>query len=193
MYRLMRDTHLVLGVVFTLFLLMYGLSAVQMAHPDAFPMEPTTTERRIELGTAPAPAGPEALAHRLGREHGLRGDLDATTATDEGYDLRIVRPGTVYEVRYARATGTALVRTHTATFLGMLNRLHHVGGLWHDYVLIDVWGVLVGVVSVGLILLGLSGLYLWFRTYRERAIGGVLLAFSIVVSLTLILLIRTAR
>ena len=35
--------------------------------------------------------------------------------------------------------------------MGMLDRLHHVNGLWHDYWLVDVWGALVAIVSVGLI------------------------------------------
>ena len=35
-------------------------------------------------------------------------------------------------------------------------------------------GVLMGLASVGLILLGATGIYLWFRTYGERVIGEAL-------------------
>ena len=40
MYGWFRSTHLFLGVFSFLLLLVYGLSAVQMAHNGVFPMKP---------------------------------------------------------------------------------------------------------------------------------------------------------
>lgn len=191
MYRLMRSLHLGLGQFFLFFLLMYGASAVQMAHPAWFPMEPAVTEERLAVDPALAGSAP-ALAHLLREEHGLRGDLQRVDETPGGLSLRIVRPGTVHDVEYDRAAGAAQVRTSVATFMGMLNRIHHVGGLWHEYALINVWGLLVGLVSVGLVLLALSGIYLWFRIHRERRAGALVLGASLAVSLTLMVLIRLA-
>jgi hypothetical protein len=42
------------------------------------------------------------------------------------------------------------------------------------------------------ILLGATGIYLWFETYGERAIGVVLLAINLGVCVTLLVLIRTS-
>lgn len=191
MYRWTRNLHLWLGLFFLLFLLVYGLSSVQMAHPEWFPMEPTVTEERVPVAAARA-RDARALAQELRERHGLRGDLRQAEETAAGLRLRIVRPGTVHEVSYRRAAGEASVRTSVATFMGMLNRIHHVGGLWHGYALINVWGVLVALVSVGLVLLGASGIYLWFRVHRERLAGAVLLTLSLAFSLTLVVLIRLA-
>jgi hypothetical protein len=76
--------------------------------------------------------------------------------------------------------------------IGMLNRLHHVGGLWHEYALINVWAVFVGLVSAILILLSITGIYLWFKIHSERVIGAILLTLSLGYSLTLTIMIRLA-
>jgi hypothetical protein len=185
----LRNTHLLVGLALFAFLLMYGVSSVQMAHNRWFTLKPATTESRVTL-----PAGlaenPRAVARRLMDEYGVRGELNQIRKTETGCNLRIVRPGTVYEIAYSAPTGEAQIRKHIAGFMGLLNRLHHVGGLWHEYALINVWGALVGVVSLGLFVMGLTGIYLWFKIHNERVIGTILLAISLGYSLTLMVLLR---
>jgi hypothetical protein len=55
-----------------------------------------------------------------------------------------------------------------------------------------VWAVFVALISVALIVLSLTGIYLWFKIHTERVIGIILLVLSLGYSLTLIVLIRTA-
>jgi len=76
--------------------------------------------------------------------------------------------------------------------MGMLNRIHHIGRLWHEFTLTNVWAVFVGLVSVALMVLSVTGIYLWFKIHTERVIGSILLALSLGYGLTLIVLIRTA-
>ena len=56
----------------------------------------------------------------------------------------------------------------------------------------NVWGVLSGAVSVVLILISLTGIYLWFKWKQERVIGAILMALCLVFSVTLMVLLRTA-
>jgi hypothetical protein len=121
---------------------------------------------------------------------GMRGELTAIAAKGQGANFRIVRPGTIYEIAWAN--GTAKVRTNKANFMGMLNRIHHVGGMWHDFTLTNVWGFFVGVVSVSLLILGITGIYMWFKIHQERATGTVLLVLGMGYGLSLLVLIRTA-
>jgi hypothetical protein len=51
---------------------------------------------------------------------------------------------------------------------------------------------MIGLVSGGLILLGATGIYLWFMNHSERAIGAVLVAINLGICVTLLVLIRTA-
>ena len=190
MYRFFRNTHLFLGIAAFLFLLMYGLSSVQMAHQSWFSMKPTVTETRVAIPSGVAD-DPRAIAQELARQ-GMRGELRDVKKTDGGYKLQMNRPGTTYEVDYWKASREARVRVSTAGFMGLLNRIHHVGGVRHGYWLINAWGVCVGLVSATLIVLGASGIYLWFKTHGERLVGAILLAINLGVCVTLLVLIRTA-
>ena len=51
---------------------------------------------------------------------------------------------------------------------------------------------MIGLVSGGLILLGVTGIWLWFMIHSERAIGAALLAINLGICVTLLVLIRTA-
>ena len=51
---------------------------------------------------------------------------------------------------------------------------------------------MIGRVSAGLILLGVTGIYLCFMIHCERTIGVALLAINLGVYVTLLVLIRTA-
>jgi hypothetical protein len=190
MYRLLRNTHLFLGLAAFLFVLMYGLSAVQMAHDTWFSMKPVVTEMRVSV--APDTSDdPRAVARQL-RDVGVRGELGDVSDTAAGYKFEVARPGTNYQVEYTRATREAKIKVSTAGFMGMLNRIHHLRGLGHDFGLINAWGVCVGLVSAVLILLGLTGIYLWFKIHSERVIGVALLAINLGICVTLLVLIRTA-
>jgi hypothetical protein len=189
MYRTIRNIHLLLGLSCCLFLLMYSVSAVQMSHNDWFDMKPSVKETRLPVDAAAA-ASPRALAQELMRAHGLRGSIERATAGEEGYDVRIARPGTAVEVRYKPGDAEADIRTSTATFIGMLNRMHHVNGLYHEDTLMRTWGALVGLVSLALLVLGGTGVYMWFKIYDERLIGGLILFLGLSAGLGLLVAMR---
>lgn len=191
MYRWFRTTHLVVGLLAFPFVLMYGISAVQMSHGDWFSMQPKVTETTVTVAPPDGNDG-RVLARALMDQYHLRGELQQVNATDTGYKLQVVRPGTVYQISYSSETHQARIRTSVAGFMGMMNRIHHLAGVHRSSMLVNIWGGWVIAVSLGLIILGLTGIYMWFTFYNERKIGFILLAISLGYSLTLILLIRTA-
>ncbi|HET7214566.1 MAG TPA: hypothetical protein VFL79_13320 [Terriglobia bacterium] len=191
MYRWFRNTHLVAGLLAVPFLLMYGLSAVQMSHAGWFSLEPAVTETTVNVTSAPINDG-RALARILMDQNHVRGEIRQVKATGSGIQLQLERTGTVYAVNYSIQTRQAVIRTSVAPFMGMLNRIHHLAGLHNAAMILDVWGGWVVAVSLCLFVLGLTGIYMWFRLYKERVIGAILLAVSLGYSLTLILLIRGA-
>ena len=189
MYRTIRNIHLMLGLACCLFLLTYAVSAVQMSHNDWFDMEPTVVETAVEVDPAEA-TSPRALARALMATYGLRGAIDRAADGEQGYDIRISRPGTLAEVRYTPGSTHATVKTSTANFMGMLNRIHHVNGLYHEDALLNLWGAFVGLVSLALLALGGTGVYMWFKLYNERLVGGVILLAGLGVGLGVLIAMR---
>jgi hypothetical protein len=191
MYRWFRNTHLVAGLLAVPFLMMYGLSAVQMSHGDWFSLKPMATETTVAVASSPINDG-RALARILMDQNQVRGEIRQVKATDSGFQLQIEHLGTDYRVEYSSQTHQAVIQTSVAPFMGMMNRIHHLAGLHNASLILDVWGGWVVAASFCLFLLGLTGIYMWFRLYKERVIGSILLAVSLGYSLALILLIRAA-
>lgn len=185
MHRLIRNTHLILGMGSVLFVLMYAVSAAQMAH--RIRLTPQIVEEEVAL--APG-LEPRPLADALMRERGYRGELGNAQPNAKGFRVAIGRPGTQYVVTYDRASGVAQVRKETRSVLGMLNRLHHQHGLRHTDGVLNAWGWALLVVSLALIFIGASGVYLWFKMHRERLIGAILLGANVVISLALLVALR---
>ena len=106
--------------------------------------------------------------------------------------FRMVRPGQMNEIDYDRATGTVKGKLNRWGFFGMMNRMHTVAGLWHEVWWTNLFGVVVGVVSAGLLVLGVTGLYLWFVRKKERKLGIALLVLGLAWGLGTIVAMRIA-
>jgi hypothetical protein len=188
MYRWLRGTHLSLGAFAFAFLMMYGVSALQMAH---FNVPSTVRESKAQVSAASS-GDARAVARELMERGAVRGILRDVTPTEDGFRFRVERLGTVHQVTYSRSSGEAAIRTQDGGVLGALNRIHHTAGLWHESRLLNAWGVFVAIVSAALLVLSATGIYLWFKLRSERKVGTILLAASLLYSLALIVLIRAA-
>ena len=190
MYRLMRNVHLAVGLVFALALGIYLLSSVRLAHRSWFSSSPTVTEAAYPVD--PAQAGtPRALGHYLITEQGLRGEIARIQPADDGsFKFVIRRLGTNYQVQYKPGDAEAQVRANRLAFIGMLMSMHFSHGFWHEDALINVWGSVLLLTSLALFAMGVTGIYLWFKTYEERLVGSVLLAAGLVFAITLMVIVR---
>ena len=189
LYPVLRDVHLTAGLFSMLFILMYGWSSVQFAHPAWTETKPVSVEWQTQL---PPGLAPRDVAQALRKDLKLEGDLAQIRQKDGLIQFRMVKPGVVQEVRYDSSTGAAKMKTNRWGFAGMMNRLHTAAGLWHEDGWVNVYGWLVGIVSFGLLLLGGTGLYLWFVRKKERKLGIVMLAISLVWGLGTIVAMRVA-
>jgi len=169
-YRKLLAVHLCTGMFCLAFLAMYGWSAVQMAHRRWFRAEDRVTERHYTL--LPGLSDVRSVARLLP----LSGELQGIRLGGGRLVFTIARPGFVYVVNYAAESGAVTVQTHDSGVGGTLNRIHQTQGVWHGYRLLNIWAAFLGLVSFGLLLLGATGIYLWFRNQRERTTGSILLA-----------------
>ena len=84
MHRWLRDTHLLLGLFSFLFVLMYGVSSVKIAHPNWFSRQPAVTETRLAIGSENGGSA-RAIARELMDQHVVRGELDGVLNSVESW------------------------------------------------------------------------------------------------------------
>jgi len=190
LFRLMRNIHLGLGLAFALVAAMFAFSSLAFIYGSSLPEETgEKTGQTLQIPAAKATSG-RALALELMRNHGLAGDLRGVEEADGEIRFRIIRPGTQAQVVYSLTSEEATIQTHRAGFAQMLKQLHTNHGFWHDYLPSNVWAGLSLLGSIGLILLGVSGIYLWFSFHKERVVGSVLLGAGVLYAVAALALTR---
>jgi hypothetical protein len=185
MYKKVRDVHLHTALLCLPFLLMFAVSGLQMAHRRWFPAHTQLTFTTVQL-----PSGLPG-AREAARLLALPGELSAIAISGGITSFRIARPGTTYQVEYNSSTGMAMVQATNSGFTGTLNRLHQLQGTWHNFTLLNIWSGVLGFVSFGILLVGLTGLYMGFRNRKDRWTGLVLLFAGSGLALILIAWMRS--
>jgi hypothetical protein len=191
MFRLMRNIHLILGLVFLFYALVFALSSLVIIYR---PWLKLVAEDQLSTVAVPVERAqtPRALAFELMQNHGLKGELKDIQEDGEEIHFAIARPGTQAKVSYERQSGEAKIQTRREGFLNTLVNLHTNFGFRHDFMPSNGWSLLSLLGSVGLFLLGATGIYLWFCHHEERLIGTVILALGLIYSLATLVLSRTA-
>ena len=180
MYRTVRSIHLCAGLFALVFLVVYAVSALQMTHGEWVHMQARATTRDVTL-PAGLP-GARAAARELALRYGISGELTAIRVIPDGVAFRVLRPGMVWQADYLTATGAMHLRITDTGTVGALNRIHQMRGTWHTWVAYNLWAVLLAVVGCAIVTLGASGLYLWWKTHRDRRFTGALVALAVAVS-----------
>jgi hypothetical protein len=189
MYRLLRNVHLVTGLLALWILLLYGLSSVQMAHWYLFPDTKRVAERTVPVRADTGDV--QAFERELRERHGVRGHLKSIKEDGDALYLRFHHPAVETDVVRV-GDGDAAISETSWGLVMWPGRLHHDAGVWWDDGWMNLWGVAVVAVSLACILLGVTGVYLWWRLGIERKTGAILLLGSLVYTLGLIAAIRIA-
>ena len=168
----MRQVHLWIGAWGALAAVAYGFSGLVMNHrfgDDAWPQGDSQELGRQELAVPAAVRGtPEQLSLWLRGQHGLDAQV-IRKGPPGGSGSR--RPGDAppkwtltggsareaWSVEYAPGAERAELKRSAHSPLAAINRLHKgVGGGW-------AWTLLADSFALGMLLLGLSGLWMWSR------------------------------
>ncbi len=184
MFRLTRNIHRGLGLACFMMAMMFVASSVFVIYRPLFSKRVTEGEWTDRVATS-ATGTPRLVALEVMRAHHLKGGVLGVAELDEGFSFRIVRPGTEHRVDYSTISGDTTIRDRQYPLGQTLLQLHDTHVLWHEFVPAGVWSALSLLTSIGLLLLGASGIYLW---YTERVIGGILLIGGVGFCLTTLVL-----
>lgn len=188
MFRLMRNTHLVLGLSLFLAMFLFAFSAVVFMYRPLFPGRPSVRHDTLAV----SPGTPARAAADELRRQGVRGDLTIRNAAADTVTIVIVRPGVEVRAAYVPAAGRMAVVHRRYSVFEKLLQVHGARGFWHDYGPTNVWALVSVLVSLGLVLLGATGIYLWYRHSEERRLGVALIALGVIVPLAALVLTRLA-
>ena len=197
-YLLVRQIHLWIGAWGALAAVVYGFTGLVMNHrfgEDAWPQGDNQELGRESLGVpAPARATPEALSLWLNAAHGLDAQVIRKGAPGgaRGRDGR-GEPGpgaeppkpkwtlsggdarTAWSLEYTPGDPAAELKRTAHSPLSAFNRLHKgVGGGW-------AWILLADSFAIGMLLLGVSGLWMWLRGRSPRDMLLSVFAVSVLV------------
>lgn len=195
-YRWVRQLHLWIGAWGALAAVIYGLTGLVMNHrfgDGAWPQGDTEDSGRVVLEVpAAARDTPEALAAWLGTAHGLEPQVirkgKPEPARLGGNEVRQpakwnLSGGTAaksWSLEYMPGNATAEVKQSRHSLLAGLNRLHKgVGGGW-------AWIALADSFAIGMLLLGLSGIWLWARGRSARQMVASVMGLSVLVLLVVL-------
>lgn len=189
MFRLMRNIHLGLGLIFVVMAMIFAVSSLVFIYRPWLGSKPVVTESTLKISPE-STVNARAAARELMANHGMKGDLRQIKENGDAVSFQIARPGEVAEVRYSRSTGDAKVTARRSGALETLVQLHTNHGLWHEYAPSNLWAAISLLTSAGLLLLGATGIYLWFAHHSERLFGGILLGSSLVFGIVTLVLTR---
>jgi hypothetical protein len=188
MYRVVRQLHLWIGAWGALAAIIYGFTGLVMNNrfgDNAWPQGKTEEAGRVELSVPTAArATPEELSLWLQTQ-----GLDAQVIRKGGKDKKAPMKwnfsgGTAsdsWSVEYAPGSATAEVKRSSHSFLAAISRLHKgSGGGW-------VWNLLADSFAIGMLLLGLSGIWMWARGRSAKDMVASIFGLSVLVLLAVLI------
>lgn len=190
-HRWIRQLHLWIGAWGALAAIIYGFTGLVMNHrfgDGAWPQGDSAEAGRVILQVpAAAQATPEALGAWLRTTHALDAQVVRKAKPDgaklDGRDVPQpakwnLSGGTAtasWSLEYMPGNATAEVKQTRHTLLAGINRLHKgVGGGW-------TWTLLADSFAVGMLLLGLSGMWMWARGRSGLQMLASVLGLSVLV------------
>jgi hypothetical protein len=174
MYRRLRAIHLSTALFAMAFLLAYAIGALEFAHRQWLPRSVYSTHETGQM--TPRVTDARVLARQW------RGELQSVENSPGFLKFRVMTSlGRSYDVSYSITTGETAVKTTTNSFLNTLVFIHVSHG---------IWACAAALVSLAMLTLGVTGVYLWFKDRSSRRIGGVLLAIGVTTAFGLIISMR---
>lgn len=182
-----RRIHYWLGLYLLFFTWLFAFTGLLLNHSQwkfAEFWENRTQSTREREVVSPAAGNDLAQARELMSQLGIRGEIEWTIARNdpERLDFRVSRPGHIVEIKTDLARKRASVQRIDLNGWGIVRILHTFTGVrmedtrnQRDWLLTSVWAFAMDAVALGLVLLVLTSLVLWFNLGRKRTLAGIVL------------------
>ena len=187
-----RKLHFYTGLFLLFFTWLFAFSGLLLNHPSWKFAEFWTNRKQANYARPITAFGPEvagdlAQAQEIMKQLAIRGEiLWTTTRTDTNqFDFQVRRPGHFFFIKADFRLKRVTVQQSDVNPWGVLKALHAFTGVQmddprntRDWRLTSVWVLSMDAVSLGLIFMTLSSLYMWFRRPEKRLCGAIVLVLG---------------
>jgi hypothetical protein len=187
-----RKGHYYVGLYFLFFLWLFAFTGLLLNHSWKFAeFWPNRRVSKFERKVEVAPIGNDVdRAHDLMIRLGVIGEIEWTTVRPDSaaFEFRVNRPGHNFTVTAYAEQGRAVIEETEINTWGVMRVLHTFTGVRagderneRDWFLTTLWVISMDAVSVGIVIMLLSGLYMWYGLPAKRKMGGAALMLGTVV------------
>jgi hypothetical protein len=181
-----RKGHYYLGLYFLFFLWLFAFTGLLLNHSWKFAeFWPSRKVSKFE-GNIENPQASSDIerARQIIRQLGISGEVQWTETRPAStlFEFRVSRPGHNYNVRFDPDRGQAAVEHIELNGWGVMHMLHTFSGVRagdtrneRDWILTTVWVLSMDAVSIGLVLMVFSGLYMWYGLPGKQKLGAAAL------------------
>ena len=187
-----RKLHYYLGLYFLFFLWLFAFTGLLINHSSWAFAEfwPKRQVSNYERAVQAPPGGDDlAQAQDLMRQLDIVGEIQwGAPRKDPGHlDFQVARPGRNFAIKADLEHGNAKVERTDLNAWGIMRVLHTFTGArindtknQRDWILTTVWALSMDAVALGMVILVIGGVYLWFGLKGKRILGLVALVSGIV-------------
>jgi hypothetical protein len=178
-----RKAHYYLGLYFLFFLWLFSLSGLLLNH-SSWAFAQFYPNRKISTLGGPVQISLSSSdldkARAVMRHFGIEGEIgwSAPRGGGAGLEFNVTRPGRVYQVQTNLKDNRAAITLNEYNAWGVLRGIHTFVGASpddprnpRDWMLTTIWAISMDAVAAGVVVLVLSGIYLWWNRRDKRAGG----------------------
>jgi len=180
--RWSRKIHIYVGLYFLLFVWLFSISGLLLNHPKwdfatFWPLRKEATYRRPVVVAESSEDSQKA--GNLMSQMGIDGEIQQMTSYPDGrFKFQAARPGHIVEVMTNASSDTATVKEISTNAWGIVHMLHSFNGVdmnrlekRRDWMLTRVWVFSTDALCAGLLVLVVSGIYMWLGMAGKRGVG----------------------
>jgi hypothetical protein len=184
-YKIIRKIHLIATLILATFIVMYFFTGLIMIYEETFQRSNTSVRKFKEKIEGIRSIEPDSLV----RWSKFKFDLSGQFRIRENEKRVLVdfnHPGTTASVRVLRDIDTVYVEIRKGNLNSVIHQYHRLHG-YHGGLEYYAWAFVYDLSSLSMILFALTGLYLWYKTERNRLPGWIVFAASTALTFATIL------
>ena len=183
-----QKLHIYVGLYLLVFVGFFAFSGLLLNHPkwEFTQFWPNRRESTAEFPVKkPLAPGDLAKARDLMGQLDLSGEINQIIAKANSFEFRLSKPGVLVTVTVNPTGDRATVKQIKVNVWGVLNSLHHLTGAPGDGLpacsrpATWIWSLFMDAASIGLLMLAVGGLWMWYQRPVSRAPGLIALILGV--------------